>query len=152
MIRAASFQLQEEDKRVKKILFVCMGNICRSPLAEGVFRHYADQNLEGIQYQFDSAGTHDYHVGKKPDQRSRSIARQYGYDIDMLRARQVSKIDFEVFDMILAMDSQNLSVLQGICPSNHLYKLALFWKSTPHLATCLIHIMVAKKNFKTCFY
>jgi protein-tyrosine phosphatase len=106
------------------ILFVCMGNICRSPTAEGVFRHRAEQ--AGLQLDIDSAGTHAYHVGDPPDQRSMRHAQKRGYDLSAQRARQVSATDFEVFDHILAMDHENLAILRSRCPAQHRHKLGLF--------------------------
>ncbi len=99
------------------LLFVCMGNICRSPTAEGVFRHkLRAAGLEG-QVHTDSAGTHDYHVGKAPDQRSLAHALERGVDIGDLRARQVDSFDFEAFDYILAMDEANFDWLHAQAPS-----------------------------------
>ena len=108
------------------ILFVCMGNICRSPMAEGVFRHHVTQaGLEG-RIVIDSAGTHDYHVGEPPDPRAQRAAGRRGYDLSMLRGRQVSRADFGEFDYLLAMDRMNLRVLERLCPSRHGHKLKLF--------------------------
>ncbi|HSC96463.1 MAG TPA: low molecular weight protein-tyrosine-phosphatase [Burkholderiales bacterium] len=108
------------------ILFVCMGNICRSPMAEGVFRHQVKQaGLEG-RIVIDSAGTHDYHVGEPPDPRAQRAAGRRGYDLSMLRGRQVSRADFGEFDYLLAMDRMNLRVLERLCPSRHGHKLKLF--------------------------
>lgn len=95
-----------------RILFVCMGNICRSPTAEGVFRRLlAQRQLEAV-IEVDSAGTHDYHVGEPPDPRSVEAARRRGIDLSSLRARLVEAEDAERFDMVVAMDEQNLSELQ----------------------------------------
>jgi protein-tyrosine phosphatase len=97
-----------------KILFVCMGNICRSPTAEAVFRkHLEDAGLES-QVEIDSAGTGDWHVGKPPDERARQAGAGRGYDLENLRARQVSPSDFQRFDLILAMDHDNLQGLQAL--------------------------------------
>lgn len=106
------------------ILFVCMGNICRSPTAEGVFRARARQ--AGLDLHIDSAGTHAYHVGSAPDARSMRHAQQRGYDLSAQRARQVSAADFEAFDHILAMDHDNLAILTSRCPAAHQHKLGLF--------------------------
>ena len=104
------------------ILMVCMGNICRSPTAEGVFRHLVRQaQLEELVH-IDSAGTLDYHVGSPPDERSRRHAQKRGYDLSALRARQVHRLDFEQFDLILAMDWQNLEELRELCPPEHRHK------------------------------
>lgn len=95
-----------------RILFVCMGNICRSPTAEGVFRRLlAERELETV-IEVDSAGTHDYHIGEPPDPRSVEAARRRGIDLSALRARMVDEGDIERFDLIVAMDEQNLSELQ----------------------------------------
>lgn len=109
-----------------KILFVCMGNLCRSPMAEGVFRHYVAQAGLGDRIAADSAGTHDYHVGEPPDRRAQRIAGKRGYDLSALRGRQVSGRDFDEFDYVLAMDEMNLRLLQRLCPAQHAHKLKLF--------------------------
>jgi len=106
------------------ILFVCMGNICRSPTAEGVFRTRAA--AAGLDLHIDSAGTHAYHVGAAPDPRSTRHAAQRGYDLSRQRARKVADEDFERFDHVLAMDHDNLEILQRICPPQHRHKLGLF--------------------------
>jgi protein-tyrosine phosphatase len=98
------------------VLFVCMGNICRSPTADGVFRHMvAAQGLQD-RVTVDSAGTHNYHPNSPPDARSQEHAAMRGYDLSMLRARQIQQSDFEKFDLILAMDWDNLALVQSICP------------------------------------
>lgn len=94
------------------ILFVCMGNICRSPTAHGVFRHRIAEAGLLQRVRIESAGTHDYHVGHGPDRRARSAARDRGYEFDDLRARQVEDADFDRFDYILAMDRDNLAILR----------------------------------------
>jgi len=105
------------------ILFVCMGNICRSPTAHGVFQHKVMERGLGDQVQVDSAGTHDYHPGNPPDERSQAHAARRGYDLSALRARQISDADFERHDLILAMDWDNLALVQEECPSAHLHKV-----------------------------
>jgi protein-tyrosine phosphatase len=112
--------------KVHKILFVCMGNICRSPTAEGVTRTFAERNGVYESFEFDSAGTHGYHVGSPPDARTRKAASQRGYDLSQLRARQVNPYDFVRFDRILAMDHDNLALLRQACPPEHHGKLGLF--------------------------
>lgn len=109
-----------------KILFVCMGNICRSPMAEGVFKHHVKRAGLDARIFTDSAGTHDYHVGEPPDPRAQRAALRRGYDLSVLRARQVSLGDFSSFDYVLAMDEQNLRLLERLCPSQHAHKLKLF--------------------------
>src|SRR5687767_15930676 len=95
-----------------RILFVCMGNICRSPSAEGVFRHVLARRAPEATIEVDSAGTHDYHVGEAPDARALAAARRRSIDISQLRARSVALDDFERFDLILAMDEENLHELK----------------------------------------
>ena len=109
-----------------KVLFVCMGNICRSPTAEGVFR--AQVAVAGLapHIQIDSVGTHDYHIGDAPDGRAQAAAAKRGYNLARLRGRQVGPRDFIEFDYILAMDMENLSRLQDRCPGEHAHKLGLF--------------------------
>lgn len=108
------------------ILMVCMGNICRSPTAEGVFRRLAQEAGVLDQLVLDSAGTHDYHVGKQPDARAQETARRRGYDLSGLRARQVSEQDFLDFDYVLAMDRENLAALKRLCPPEHQHKVRLY--------------------------
>jgi len=103
-----------------------MGNICRSPTAEGVTRALTERAGLVDAFEFDSAGTHGYHIGKPPDARSREAAARRGYDLSSLRARQVSEFDFVRFDRILAMDRENLDLLQRACPGEHRHKLRLF--------------------------
>jgi protein-tyrosine phosphatase len=97
-----------------KILTVCLGNICRSPMAEGVLRHMAQER--GIPIQTDSAGTGNYHVGEAPDKRAQRAMRKYGIEIGDLRARQFNSADFEEFDLILAMDESNLANMMRLAP------------------------------------
>ena len=109
-----------------KVLFVCLGNICRSPTAEGVFRHVvAERNLAKL-FEIDSAGTSDWHVNKSPDGRTVKAAAKRGYDLSSFRGRQAVADDFEHFDYILAMDESNLSNLRAIAPANHRAHLGLF--------------------------
>ena len=108
------------------VLFVCTGNICRSPTADGVLRRMvADQGLADV-VEVDSAGTHDYHVGEPPDGRSTEHALLRGYDLSKLRARQVQADDFERFDVILALDDGHLRILQKLCPAKYKTKLHRF--------------------------
>lgn len=100
-----------------KVLFVCLGNICRSPTAHGIFQKMlADAGLSD-RVLVDSAGTAAWHIGKSPDARSTEHAKMRGYDLTPLRARQAISADFDQFDYVLAMDKENLSNLQGICPN-----------------------------------
>jgi protein-tyrosine phosphatase len=109
-----------------KVLFVCMGNICRSPTAEGVFRAQVAAAGLAPHIQIDSVGTHDYHIGDAPDGRAQATAAKRGYNLSRLRGRQVGPRDFIEFDYILAMDMENLSLLQERCPSEYANKLGLF--------------------------
>lgn len=109
-----------------RVLFVCMGNICRSPTAEGVARAIAERKGLKLRFEFDSAGTHGYHVGDAPDSRARLAAARRGYDLSSLRARQVNGYDFIRFDLVLAMDRANLKLLRQACPEEHRGKLGLF--------------------------
>lgn len=106
-----------------RIVFVCMGNICRSPTAHGVFRHLVRQAGLVEQVHVDSAGTHNYHPGEAPDPRSQRHARQRGYNLSDLRARQVRATDYENADLLLCMDGDNLAELQSECPPQHQHKL-----------------------------
>jgi protein-tyrosine phosphatase len=116
-----------------KVLFVCLGNICRSPTAEGMLRHLAASQAADLQLEIDSAGTADYHIGAPPDPRSQRAALARGIDIGGLRARQVNKQDFMKFDLILAMDRENLSALEAMAPANARAALKLFLEYAPDL-------------------
>lgn len=109
-----------------KVLFVCMGNICRSPTAEAVFRHLVHQQELSHRFEIDSAGTHDYHVGYPPDHRMQKAALARGYDLSKLKARQVDPVDFEYYDYILAMDNHNMDCLLDIKVDNKIAKVELF--------------------------
>jgi protein-tyrosine phosphatase len=113
------------------VLMVCMGNICRSPTAEGVFRHLVREAGLQDRVHIDSAGTHGYHVGAPPDERSAHHASLRGYDLSDLRARRVHAADFERFDLILAMDWENLVLLQEDCPPAHQHKLRRLMEFAP---------------------
>lgn len=108
-----------------RVLMVCLGNICRSPTAQGVLEKFI--NNEGLSeiIEVDSAGTGDWHIGEAPDRRSAAAAAQRGYDLSPFRARQVQPTDFERFDYILAMDRQNLKELRALSPQAHKTKLRL---------------------------
>lgn len=108
------------------VLFCCMGNICRSPTAEAVFRAKVEEAGLAQQISVDSVGTHDYHIGSPPDLRTQRAAKQRGYDLSSLRGRQVDVTDFARFDYVLAMDNDNMSILQRLCPSSQRDRLGLF--------------------------
>lgn len=114
-----------------KILFVCTGNICRSPTAHGVFRHLVREAGYATMIYIDSAGTHAYHVGEPPDERAEETARARGIDISDLRARLAGSEDFRLFDLILAMDQDNFHCLTRICPAGMETKLQLFMDFAP---------------------
>lgn len=105
------------------LLFVCMGNICRSPTAEGVMRHRLQQHRLADRITVDSAGTHNYHPGKPPDVRTQKHAALRGYDLSHLRARQILEADFERFDLILTMDWDNQALTESLCPPAHIKKV-----------------------------
>jgi len=105
-----------------------MGNICRSPTAEGVFRHKVEQNNLDSQIYIDSAGTHAYHVGNSPDQRSQAAALGRGIDLSSQRARRVTADDFEAFDYVIAMDDSNFDDLLSLCPQGYEDRVHLFLK------------------------
>jgi protein-tyrosine phosphatase len=109
-----------------RILFVCMGNICRSPTAEGVFRRLVEERAPGLDLEIDSAGTHDYHVGEPPDRRAIAAASRRGIDLGRLRARQVEEADFERFDLIVAMDRLNRATLMERSPTDSHERIRLF--------------------------
>lgn len=109
-----------------KVLFVCMGNICRSPLAHGLFEDRVEKAGLSEKISIDSAGTHAYHVGNSPDPRSQQTAQSHGIDLSSQRARQVTASDFERFDYVLAMDNDNYALLSAQCPDGHQHKLKLF--------------------------
>ncbi len=114
------------------ILFVCMGNICRSPLAEGAFRH-ALKGAADLAGHIDSAGTISFHAGKAPDARGQRAARAAGFDISAQRARQVRPSDFDDFDLILAMDGENLADLKRMAPEGSRAELRLFLDFAPNI-------------------
>ena len=102
---------------VVNVLFVCMGNICRSPTAEGVFRHLVAEAGHSDTIAIDSSGMADWHAGKAPDSRSQAAARQRGIEIGDLRARQTQASDFHRFDYVIGMDDENMADLAAICPA-----------------------------------
>ena len=120
-------------RRSFSILFVCLGNICRSPTAEAVLRDTAARVAPRLTLEIDSAGTADYHTGRAPDPRSQRAARERGIDLSGLRARQVTTEDFTRFDLILAMDQDNLRNLQAMSPPYTRAELRLFLSYAPQL-------------------
>lgn len=108
------------------VLFVCTGNICRSPTAEGVFKKVVNEHGLAEQFFIDSAGTHDYHTGEAPDKRSQIVAKKHGVNIGSLLARQVVAEDFAKFDYIVAMDHYNIECLKSSCPKNLQKRISLF--------------------------
>ena len=114
-----------------RVLFVCMGNICRSPTAQGVFERVVRENGLENQLEVDSAGTHGYHVGRPPDSRAQAAALARGIDLGGQRARQFTVADFSHFDYVLAMDRSNLRILQAECPEQLQGRLELFLSYAP---------------------
>jgi protein-tyrosine phosphatase len=114
-----------------RILFVCTGNICRSPSAEGVFRHVLASRAPHLGIEVGSAGTHDYHVGEAPDARSVAAAARRGIDLSRLRARRVRAEDFVDYDLILAMDEDNLRELQRRSPPGQRSRIRLIMEFAP---------------------
>lgn len=117
-----------------KVLFVCMGNICRSPTAEGVFNATLVRHELTEVFEVDSAGTHAYHVGDAPDLRAQKAARDRGVELKHLRARRVTEADFENFDHILVMDDENHAIMVQACPEDHRHKIRHFLEYAPHLS------------------
>ena len=116
-----------------KVLFVCMGNICRSPTAEGVFNKLIEDQGIADLFQIDSAGTHAYHEGEAPDPRAQKAAQARDVKLNHLKARKVINGDFEDYDYILAMDQDNFSILSEACPEVHRYKIQYFLDYAPQL-------------------
>lgn len=116
-----------------RVLFVCLGNICRSPTAEAVFREFARRESPGFAVEVDSAGTHGYHAGSPPDERAIAAARRRGIDMTALRARRVIPADFERYDLVLAMDEQNYDELRRIAPKAQRERVRLFLDFAPQL-------------------
>jgi len=120
-----------ETKARYSVLFVCMGNICRSPTAEGVFRRLVAERAPDLGIEIDSAGTHDYHVGDAPDRRAIAAASRRGIDIGGLRARVVEESDFERFDLVIAMDRLNHAILLDRSPRQYRERVRLFLEFAP---------------------
>ncbi len=117
-----------------KVLFICMGNICRSPTAEGVFRAVVEEAGLATRIEIDSAGTHAYHIGEPPDQRSQQAALSRGIDLSQQQARKVQATDFTAFDYVLVMDGDNFNNLAALCPEEQLDKMQLFLSYATELA------------------
>jgi protein-tyrosine phosphatase len=117
-----------------RILFVCMGNICRSPTAQGVFAHTLRAQAPDLTVEVDSAGTHDYHLGAAPDPRTVAAALRRGIDLSRLRARMIEPGDFERFDLILAMDEQNREELRRRAPVGQHERIRLVMDYAPDAA------------------
>lgn len=113
------------------VLFVCMGNICRSPTAEGVFTRKVTEAGLISRIRIDSAGTHAYHIGNPPDPRTMQAAQRRGYDLSALRARKVEVADFSRFDYVLAMDEDNLAILERMKPVASSSRVGLFMEFAP---------------------
>jgi protein-tyrosine phosphatase len=131
-IKHSLFQTSMDMEKIK-VLFVCMGNICRSPTAEGVFTKLIKEQGVDAYFAVDSAGTHAHHVGDAPDLRAQKAALDRGIELMSLRARKVVMGDFEDFDFLLAMDDDNYSILIDACPEQHKDKIKYFLDYAPHL-------------------
>lgn len=114
-----------------RILTVCLGNICRSPTAEGVLRKIGEREFPGLALEVDSAGTANYHAGEPPDRRTIAAARRRGYELGGLRARQIQPADFSRFDYLLAMDRANFAELESRRPPDATAQLSLFLDFAP---------------------
>lgn len=123
-------------RKKTRLLFVCMGNICRSPTAHAIMQHKV--NEAGLQdlIEIDSAGTHAYHVGEKSDARSRAKAREKGVDMEYVRARKISINDYDQFDYILAMDNDNLELINYYAPDGHAAEVSRFLDFANMSGTC----------------
>ncbi len=127
--------MESRENQRFSVLFICMGNICRSPTAEVVFRHLLAQSAPELEVRTDSAGTAAYHVGCSPDARSQQAARRRGYDMSGQRARLIDSRDFDRFDLILAMDRNNLTELHDRAPARMRARLQLFLEFAPEAGT-----------------
>lgn len=121
-----------------RVLFVCLGNICRSPTAAGVFRHLLEQEAPQLHVEVDSAGMADYHIGDPPESRSQRAALRRGIDLSGLRARQVTLDDFARFDFILAMDRDNLRELEAMRPARSHARVQLFLEYAADLGRMVV--------------
>ncbi|MBB1125125.1 low molecular weight protein-tyrosine-phosphatase [Thiospirillum jenense] len=118
-----------------KVLFVCMGNICRSPTAQGVFQKQVTEAGLADHIEISSAGTHAYHIGDPPDMRTQQVAQRRGVNLSNLRARRVRADDIKQFDYVVAMDQDNYRELQAICPDGYQQRLHLLLDFAPELGT-----------------
>ena len=118
-----------------RLLFICLGNICRSPMAEGAFRREADEAGVLDRFEIDSAGLGDWHVGQAPDTRAQAAARRRGIDISGQSARQIARADFASFDLLLAMDESNVAELVRLTPKAHRAKIRPFLDFAPQFET-----------------
>ncbi len=118
-----------------RVLFVCMGNICRSPTAHGVFRSLVEKQGLSMLVDIDSAGTHAYHVGSAPDKRAQATAVRRGIDLSDIVARRVETEDFELFDYVLAMDQDNFMALSEMCPDERIDRIHMFLDFAPQMRT-----------------
>jgi protein-tyrosine phosphatase len=125
-MRQAKEASMSESKEKTSVLFVCMGNICRSPTAEGVFRHFVSEAGLADRVEVDSAGTHAYHTGEPPDRRAAAAAQRRGVSLAGIKARRVADSDFEKYDYIIAMDEDNVRHLLDQAPQEHHVKVRLF--------------------------
>jgi len=133
MARAVGSREPAASPAARRILFVCMGNICRSPTAEGVFRKLVAERAPELEVDIDSAGTHSYHNGAPPDQRACRAAERRGIDLKPLRARRVTEQDFVQYELVLAMDELNREFLLEMCPVEYRHRIKLFLEFAPHL-------------------
>ena len=113
------------------ICFVCLGNICRSPTAEGVMRQLVGEAKLAERILVDSAGTGDWHIGEPPDERAQQAAARRGIDLAALRGRQIAAADFERFDLLIAMDDKNVAALRQVCPPAQRDKIRLLMEFVP---------------------
>jgi protein-tyrosine phosphatase len=124
---------EPEPAAARRVLFVCMGNICRSPTAEGVFRKLLTERAPELGVAIDSAGTHGYHAGAPPDPRACRAAERRGIDLKGLRARRVTEQDFVEHELVIAMDEHNREFLLELCPVEYRHRVRLFLEFAPHL-------------------
>ena len=134
-----------------QVLFVCLGNICRSPTAEGLFRKAVEDQGLAAAISVDSAGTSDWHIGGPPDARSQEIAKQRNIDLSTLRARQVTSNDFKTFDYVIAMDGSNYTKLLALCPKSHKDRLHMCLAFAPSVSVVDVPDPYYEGNFDPVF-